>query len=382
MKSTFEQLKKERLSVYEKYVMRRALVRHIHAIPSPYGQPSPMTGVWVRSRALVISTVVGVFLISTTISYAASVALPGDVLYPVKLSINEPMKIFFARTPEAQAQAHMAIAAERLTEAEQLALRGDLSENKTVFLGGQASQNINRALATVAVLKKTDSDRADELQNKIDATINAHAIVLGAIAKQYAYNHATTSFQLAAISAQVSGGANDEAGGSPPATSVVSMGTTTEATTSVRVLVSKQDENLAQAVNQAYISARRAKAFQEIADLQAKLDGGDSEAHQRALRASGAATRGDDLLSAGDTAGALKEYARADQTAREGRQLVLLENKLKITVNAQGTQRTTEATSTATTTTDRHIDAPSIKQFPQDATSHEGVLPVPQVGGD
>lgn len=369
--------------MYEKYTMRRALLRHMRAVPSPYVQAPHFTRMLVRSRALIASTVVGLLLVSTTVSYAASVALPGDVLYPIKVSINEPVRVLLARTPEAQAQVHVAIAAERLTEAEQLALRGDLSERKTVFLSKEALQNINRALATVVVLKNTDADRADELRNKIDATINAHAIVLSAIAKQYEHQHATTSVQLAAISAQVSSETRDDEDSAQQSSPIISMGLSTEATTSLlmRASVPKQGVGGKQTETQAYISARRAKAFQEIADLQSKLDGEDSEARQRAIRANDAAARGDSLLSAGDVSGALRAYARADQSANEGQQLVLLENKLKITVNAQKTNRAT-STSTATTTSEGS-DSTSLdpKHGPQ-ASIEEGVLPVPQLGGE
>lgn len=68
-------------------------------------------------------------------SYVAEGSIPGDFLYPVKIEVNENVKSTFAFSNEAEAKLQAQFVAERLEEAEKLALRGEL--NATVSAGIQ-----------------------------------------------------------------------------------------------------------------------------------------------------------------------------------------------------------------------------------------------------
>lgn len=60
-------------------------------------------------------------------SYMAEGAVPGDLLYPVKIEVNENVKSVLAFSNEAEAKLQAELVAERLEEAEKLALRGELN---------------------------------------------------------------------------------------------------------------------------------------------------------------------------------------------------------------------------------------------------------------
>jgi hypothetical protein len=74
---------------------------------------------WQRTLAFV--ALLAVLGSSAGISYAAESSLPGDLLYPVKISINEPVRGALATSPSAKAKWAIGVAAQRATEAATLA---------------------------------------------------------------------------------------------------------------------------------------------------------------------------------------------------------------------------------------------------------------------
>ncbi len=116
-------------------------------------------------------------------SYAAEGALPGDALYPIKVSINESIGSALAATPEAKAQWSTTIASRRLEEAETLAASGELTPAASAEIKQSLEESAKKFDDSVAALAAGDDASAAiaEAQSTFEAALNAHAQVLMAL---------------------------------------------------------------------------------------------------------------------------------------------------------------------------------------------------------
>lgn len=147
--------------------------------------PAPVTA--LAALALVVLTGGGM-------SYAAEQALPGDLLYPVKVSVNEEVRRVFHHSEDARVAYDIRRANSRLSEVEQLALRGeisqaawsDISENldahiedlKTYITEQQTQEKLTTPKATTTI--STSSDRSadsDDLESASTSTGPASSTV-------------------------------------------------------------------------------------------------------------------------------------------------------------------------------------------------------------
>lgn len=100
-------------------------------------------------------------------SYAAEAAIPGDILYPVKIEVNEKVMTALAHKEEKLADWSARQAERRLEEANKLAEQGRLNSDNSAHLAGQLKKH----------LEKTDDlvKKLEEKGNIQAATqINAH----------------------------------------------------------------------------------------------------------------------------------------------------------------------------------------------------------------
>ncbi|MCX6820026.1 MAG: DUF5667 domain-containing protein [Candidatus Adlerbacteria bacterium] len=146
-----------RLSDAEKSAMRARLeevMRAMPAQPMPAYTPSPYA--WILlPRSLALSAFALLLIISTSTAYAAEGSLPGGTLYPVKVSVIEPLKVALATSPAAKAQVNADIATVRVREAQILAVQGKL----TPQTAQEISENYSRHAAEALALAE-DSDAA------------------------------------------------------------------------------------------------------------------------------------------------------------------------------------------------------------------------------
>jgi hypothetical protein len=162
--------------------IRERLVAHMRANPiqtlSPYQRffmHSPyMSHLRMPAMALALLLVIGV---GGATSYAAAGALPGDPLYPVKVSIIEPARVLLATTPEEKAAVNVSIALTRAHEAEQLAVKGKLDAQDTDVQKG-FDTSLGKAKATLAVLSEKDPAAAASLESSLDISLDAHEAVI------------------------------------------------------------------------------------------------------------------------------------------------------------------------------------------------------------
>ncbi len=117
------------------------------------------------------------------ISFAAENAVPGDVLYPVKISVNEAVMAKLAFSIEEQARLEAKHAMRRLSEAERLAadLRLDAESNAQLQQAFQGhADRVRKNMSLLAASQ--DTAVASDIGNDFEATLEAHAAVMQRLA--------------------------------------------------------------------------------------------------------------------------------------------------------------------------------------------------------
>lgn len=112
-----------------------------------------------RRFVLTSATVMGVLMLSTGgVSYAAESAVPGDLLYPVKTQLNEPVQGFFHFSPEAKMEWEMEQMERRLEEAQILTSQGQIQGEFKDQLNQKLEGNQNQILNHVNDLREQGQD--------------------------------------------------------------------------------------------------------------------------------------------------------------------------------------------------------------------------------
>ncbi|HLP86763.1 MAG TPA: DUF5667 domain-containing protein [Candidatus Paceibacterota bacterium] len=123
-----------------------------------------------------------IILASGGIVFASEEVLPTSILYPVKVSIVEPVRGALTFSAEARAYYESDLATERLVEAETLATQGKLDkekENQINTLLENHSKNLDEAISKIDQVK--EPEKVDEIVLNFEAKMNAHAKVLDII---------------------------------------------------------------------------------------------------------------------------------------------------------------------------------------------------------
>lgn len=150
MKKFLNNIKQEashiRMSVAEKSAMKAA----IFGTPSPApAHPSPYVFASLFSYNMRMS-LAGLLLFmlagSGTVS-AAQGALPGDILYPIKLAVNEKVEVALAPNASAKVEVQVRLAGRRVAEAQTLAAQGRLDEKTANLLTDDFNEHAALALA-------------------------------------------------------------------------------------------------------------------------------------------------------------------------------------------------------------------------------------------
>src|SRR3989338_4833784 len=134
---------KIRLRSAEKSAMRAS----IFGTPTPVVVLHRSSYVFLSPRYLVPLFVVLVVFIGGGTTSAAQGALPGDLLYPVKVSINETVEVALAPTPAAKAEVQVRLAERRVEEAQKLSSQGRLNKKTAKILSDNFDEHAAQAVA-------------------------------------------------------------------------------------------------------------------------------------------------------------------------------------------------------------------------------------------
>lgn len=179
--------KHTRLSAVEKAEMRNVLVRHIKANPVDSsvllarGLPSPFFNINnFRNKKGISILVIGGLLMGGSVSFAAESTVPGDVLYPVKVHVNENLRGAIAVTPKAKADWEVEKAERRLLEVEKLADAPNISPEIKVAAEADFNANTERVQEHIAKFEEdNDSEDAIDTAGKFTEMLRRHEGALG-----------------------------------------------------------------------------------------------------------------------------------------------------------------------------------------------------------
>ena len=119
------------------------------------------------ARVIVLAALI-IALAGGGIASAAEGSLPGEALYAVKVNITEPIRDVLASSPETKAEWQTTKAERRLTEAQELASRGELStstSNEIKELLSEHTEAFKEALKDVRQADSSKSSKSSDSSN-------------------------------------------------------------------------------------------------------------------------------------------------------------------------------------------------------------------------
>lgn len=135
-------------------------------------------------RKLRLSNMTAIFLSLALIltggtTYAAEGAIPGDLLYPMKVEFNERVKSAVALSSEAEARLQARLAEERLEEAETLAANGRLDADASAALNARLNKHYESANEHSGRAEADgDIETAAEVRASLTGSLNAFGAIL------------------------------------------------------------------------------------------------------------------------------------------------------------------------------------------------------------
>lgn len=281
-----------RLSASEKAAMRASLHAAIGArdfVPSPYGRFFSM-----RAAA---GGLLAVFLVATTTAYAAQGALPGDPLYPVKVSVTEPVIGALQVSPRAKAGYETALVEKRVTEAETLAAEGRLTPGSVAQI--ENNLDVHAAAALQAADQSDDGSGVVAVSTEIGASLAAHETILARVASTTNGDRSAAAF--AAHIAAASRMLLSESTSTPatPASTTAATSTRAASSTPASMRSSAHTETHSRSPERLDDwSALRAEAVADLQSAQLQLSGSGLDPDTTAFVREKLDTAHDDILKA------------------------------------------------------------------------------------
>jgi len=187
----FKRIKKVCMTAEEKSSVKEALINFIRHNLAPTEKPAVIcdrirTAAWTNlfSPTWRVVTVLMLILVlaGSGAVYASEQSLPGDLLYPVKIIVNENIKTVLAFSTEAKAKVNLRVAEKRLEEAEKLIALGQLTEEKQTKIIERFQKKVSVAREKVDKLSADkDYETAADLGRDIDSSLRAHEIIIAAL---------------------------------------------------------------------------------------------------------------------------------------------------------------------------------------------------------
>ena len=179
------------LRLEERAKMRSAVLGFMRT--HPVRQEGQVRHIWQRSslflslknlKSMPIILAIIIFLGGGASAFAER-SLPGDFLYPVKISVNERVMSALKLSSEARANWEVRIAERRLEEAERVAVSsdgdvsGDMRSQAIVTIRENFAKQESRIQDRIAKLEaEGNAQAAASLSSKLEASLQTHAAIL------------------------------------------------------------------------------------------------------------------------------------------------------------------------------------------------------------
>lgn len=179
----------------EKNDARAALVAFMDAHPLPTQEtpvPAPRWSLFPLPLNLRPIPVLLVLILSLSgsgaLAYAAEDTLPGDLLYPVKVRVTEPIVAALTFSPRAKVEVQTRFATRRLEEVERLAQKGTLTAAGATALTQAFTSRMHAATAAMERIP-TDANAPtaplrQELRADLAVRVRVHKKILEAVSEQ------------------------------------------------------------------------------------------------------------------------------------------------------------------------------------------------------
>jgi hypothetical protein len=195
MQNLFKNLKNEKLSDSEKQIMFDRLNSFIEENPiqtvwyKNIGNKivSPFQDGFLLHHKMLASAFVIVILVSATggTSIVANSSVPGNLLYPVKINLNEKVETFTAISPEAKAVVEAKHINERLSEAEILSTQNKLNDIIKTQIETRFSQDLQNTMVHIDTLDTSgNTESAKKVKVDIEKSLQKHKEVVDQILKK------------------------------------------------------------------------------------------------------------------------------------------------------------------------------------------------------
>jgi hypothetical protein len=139
-----------------------------------FGQSMPSPYFFFNVQFVRITAAFLVFvLVGSGTTYAAQGALPGDLLYPVKISLNENVELALATSDEAKIQTEVRLAERRVAEAQALDEKGRLDATTTLEIEQEFDRHASRALA-LANAERVEAEVEIEHESEDSTSTEGH----------------------------------------------------------------------------------------------------------------------------------------------------------------------------------------------------------------
>lgn len=137
------------------------------------------------------------------VSFAAQGSLPGDVLYPIKVNINEKVETVLNVSSEAKAGLEVRLAERRLEEAEKLTSREDLNEETKEEIKARFDEHASRADQRITAMIETNPSVALDVVSRFETSLKAHESVLAKLDTKTEADATRTASATIALKAEV-----------------------------------------------------------------------------------------------------------------------------------------------------------------------------------
>jgi hypothetical protein len=180
-----ENLKQIKMTALEKDKLLKNIIHptreNTESIESTYFSWSSMQRFYNNRLVYLMIFVCLVIAMGNGVVLASNNSVPGDLLYPIKVKIVEPVHSALIISPSAKAEYESSLARKRLVEAEKLVETNKLSEEKEQELNLLLENHtlvFNKSIAQYRKKPNSEEEDGNGIVTDFQATMNAHAKVL------------------------------------------------------------------------------------------------------------------------------------------------------------------------------------------------------------
>ncbi|MDP2648939.1 MAG: DUF5667 domain-containing protein [Patescibacteria group bacterium] len=167
-------------SVVEQYME----IKPLRAPASHEGRGAGAWGGWFFSpRPVALTLVLILFASSAGVTSAAEGSLPGDLLYPIKINVNEPVRGALALSSEARADWASKVAGTRIREVATLAAEGRLDATTTAAARASFESHAELAIQSIGQEASTSPDGSAEDAIMLESQLGEYERLLAEVGK-------------------------------------------------------------------------------------------------------------------------------------------------------------------------------------------------------